>query len=131
MVLGNFSVLCELVYTCLREAEGARGRFDLVRYMLAAPLMWLWMSRSTYIAVLELVRGRRGWHKTPHGHAEGSGSPPERLADQAQQLGPRVRPVAPRPLRMYAVTLDQAATHPDAWDPGGLQPAGDLVERRR
>ncbi len=41
-----------------------------VRYMLMAQLMWLWMSRSTYIAVFELVTGRRAWHKTPHGHAE-------------------------------------------------------------
>jgi hypothetical protein len=38
--------------------------------MLLAQAMWLWMSRSTYIAVFELVIGRRGWHKTPHGHAE-------------------------------------------------------------
>jgi hypothetical protein len=41
-----------------------------VRYMLMAQLMWLWMSRSTYIAVFELVTGKRAWHKTPHGHAE-------------------------------------------------------------
>jgi hypothetical protein len=70
MLLGNFSMLCELVHTCLREAESARGRFDLARYMLMAQLMWLWMSRSTYIAVFELVTGKRAWHKTPHGHAE-------------------------------------------------------------
>jgi hypothetical protein len=38
--------------------------------MLMAELMWLWMSRSTYIAVFELVTGKRAWHKTPHGHAE-------------------------------------------------------------
>ena len=50
--------------------------------MLTAQLMWLWMSRSTYIAVLELVTGRRGWHKTPHGHAEGSESAPERLTQR-------------------------------------------------
>jgi hypothetical protein len=38
--------------------------------MLLAQLMWLWMSRSTYIALLEMITGRRSWHKTPHGHAE-------------------------------------------------------------
>lgn len=70
MLLGNFGVFYEITHTCLAEAENARGRFDLVRYLLLAQLMWLWMSRSTYIAVLELVTGRRGWHKTPHGHAE-------------------------------------------------------------
>ena len=70
MLLGNLGLLYELVRTCLEEAENARGRFDLVRYMLMAQLMWLWMSRSTYIAVFELVTGRRAWHKTPHGHAE-------------------------------------------------------------
>jgi cellulose synthase/poly-beta-1,6-N-acetylglucosamine synthase-like glycosyltransferase len=70
MLLGNLGLLYELVHTCLDEAEHSRGRFDLVRYMLMAQLMWLWMSRSTYIAVFELVTGKRAWHKTPHGHAE-------------------------------------------------------------
>jgi hypothetical protein len=53
MLLGNLGLLYELLHTCLEEAEHARGRFDLVRYMLMAELMWLWMSRSTYIAVFE------------------------------------------------------------------------------
>ena len=70
MLLGNFALLVELVYTCIAEAEQARGRFDLVRFMLLAQLMWLWMSRSTYIALFEMIIGRRSWHKTPHGHAE-------------------------------------------------------------
>jgi glycosyltransferase XagB len=70
LLLANLGLLYELVYTCLEEAEHARGRFGLVRYMLLVPLMWLWMSRSTYLAVLELVAGKRAWHKTPHGHAE-------------------------------------------------------------
>ena len=70
MLLGNLGLLYELMHACLEEAEHARGRFDLVRYMLMAQLMWLWMSRSTYIAVFELVTGKRAWHKTPHGHAE-------------------------------------------------------------
>jgi glycosyltransferase XagB len=70
MLLGNLALLYELVYTCVAEADQARGRFDLVRYMLLAQLMWLWMSRSTYIALLEMITGRRAWHKTPHGHAE-------------------------------------------------------------
>jgi len=70
MLLGNFALLYELVYTCVAEAEQARGRFGLVRYMLLAQLMWLWMSRSTYIALVEMITGRRSWHKTPHGHAE-------------------------------------------------------------
>jgi cellulose synthase/poly-beta-1,6-N-acetylglucosamine synthase-like glycosyltransferase len=70
LVLGNFGLLYELVLTCLEEADRTRGRFGLVQYMLFAQLMWLWMSRSTYIAVFELLIGKRGWHKTPHGHAE-------------------------------------------------------------
>jgi cellulose synthase/poly-beta-1,6-N-acetylglucosamine synthase-like glycosyltransferase len=67
-VLGNFALLYELMETCLEEADRTRGRFSLLKFMLMAPVMWLWMSRSTYIAVFELATGRRGWHKTPHGH---------------------------------------------------------------
>jgi glycosyltransferase XagB len=70
MLLGNFAVFYEVTHTCLAEAEKARGRFDLLRYILLAELMWLWNSRSTYIATLELITGKRAWHKTPHGHAE-------------------------------------------------------------
>jgi hypothetical protein len=69
LVIGNFFLVFELVLTCLEEAGGTRGRFSLLWYMLLAPLMWLWMSRSTYIAAFELLIGKRGWHKTPHGHA--------------------------------------------------------------
>jgi hypothetical protein len=32
--------------------------------------MWMWMSVSTYIALFELLTGKRGWHKTPHGHED-------------------------------------------------------------
>jgi hypothetical protein len=78
MLLGNFGVFYELAHTCLAEAESAEGRFDLVRYMLLAQLIWLWMSRSTYIAVFELITGKRAWHKTPHGHAEVPASPSRR-----------------------------------------------------
>lgn len=78
MMLGNFGVFFEIAHTCLAEAESARGRFDLLRYMLLSQLMWLWMSRSTYIAVFELITGKRGWHKTPHGHAEESSFPSRR-----------------------------------------------------
>jgi cellulose synthase/poly-beta-1,6-N-acetylglucosamine synthase-like glycosyltransferase len=93
MLLGNFALLLELVYTCVAEAEQTRGRFDLVRYMLLAQLMWLWMSRSTYIALLEMITGRRSWHKTPHGHAEYYDefkvSAPAREAPSALGLGAR------------------------------------------
>jgi cellulose synthase/poly-beta-1,6-N-acetylglucosamine synthase-like glycosyltransferase len=67
-VLGNFALLYELTATCLEEADRTRGSFSLIKFMLMAQVMWLWMSRSTYIAVFELVTGKRGWHKTPHGH---------------------------------------------------------------
>jgi cellulose synthase/poly-beta-1,6-N-acetylglucosamine synthase-like glycosyltransferase len=77
LVLGNFGLLYELVLTCLEEADRARGRFGLVQYMLLAQAMWLWMSRSTYIAVFELAMGKRGWHKTPHGHAEEEAPAPD------------------------------------------------------
>jgi len=68
LVLGNLGLLYELLETCLDEAGKTRGHFGLVKYMYLAPVMWLWMSRSTYIAVFELVTGKRAWHKTPHGH---------------------------------------------------------------
>jgi glycosyltransferase XagB len=87
MLAGNFGLLYELVHTCVAEAQRSRGRFGLVRYMLMAPLMWLWMSRSTYIAVFELLLGRRAWHKTPHGHAE----------DEQDRFG---RPAVPREQRV-------------------------------
>lgn len=70
LVIGNFGVLHELVEVCLEEADRTRGRFGLVKYMFAAQVMWLWMSRSTYIALFELIIGKRSWHKTPHGHEE-------------------------------------------------------------
>jgi cellulose synthase/poly-beta-1,6-N-acetylglucosamine synthase-like glycosyltransferase len=70
MVVGNFTVLHELIQTCMKEAGNSRGRFGLLRYMLLAQFMWLWMSRSTYIATFEMLAGKRTWHKTPHGHAE-------------------------------------------------------------
>lgn len=70
MCVGNLAVVYEFLHTCLAEAEGARGRYKLVWYMLLAEPMWLWISRSTYIAFFELVTGKRSWHKTPHGHAE-------------------------------------------------------------
>lgn len=68
LVIGNFFLIFELVSTCLEEAKSTRGRYSLLWYMLLAPAMWLWMSRSTYIATWELLTGKRGWHKTPHGH---------------------------------------------------------------
>ena len=69
LVVGNFVLVYELAMTCLEEASSTRGRYSLLWYMMLAPLMWLWMSRSTYIAFWELLIGKRGWHKTPHGHA--------------------------------------------------------------
>jgi glycosyltransferase XagB len=78
MFLGNFGLLYELAHTCLTEADRTRGHFGLVRYMLLAQLMWLWMSRSTYIALIEMITGRRGWHLTPHGHAERFDEPADR-----------------------------------------------------
>jgi hypothetical protein len=68
LVVGNFFLVFELIHTCLQEANSTRGRYSLLWYMMLAPIMWLWMSRSTYIAVWELATGKRGWHKTPHGH---------------------------------------------------------------
>lgn len=89
MLLGNFIVLYELMHTCIDEAEHSRGRFGLLRYMLIAQLMWLWMSRSTYIALLELMVGKRSWHKTPHGHAE----------DEEPEFTPSLAPPRPEPMR--------------------------------
>jgi hypothetical protein len=100
-------LLYELLHTCLTEAEKARGRFGLIRYMLLAQLMWLWMSRSTYIALLEMITGRRSWHKTPHGHAErddddedfspyrGGREPAASLAQESPQSWSRSYPHVP------------------------------------
>jgi cellulose synthase/poly-beta-1,6-N-acetylglucosamine synthase-like glycosyltransferase len=71
LLVGNFGLLCELMLTCLQEVEHTRGQYGLVKYMLLAPVMWLWISRSTYIAVFEMAIGKRTWHKTPHGHEIG------------------------------------------------------------
>ena len=68
LVIGNFVLVFELVLTCLEEAVSTRGRYSLLWYMMLAPVMWLWMSYSTYVATWELLIGKRGWHKTPHGH---------------------------------------------------------------
>jgi cellulose synthase/poly-beta-1,6-N-acetylglucosamine synthase-like glycosyltransferase len=68
LVVGNFVLVFELILTCLEEANSTRGRYSLLWYMMLAPLMWLWMSYSTYVATWELLTGKRGWHKTPHGH---------------------------------------------------------------
>jgi cellulose synthase/poly-beta-1,6-N-acetylglucosamine synthase-like glycosyltransferase len=70
LLVGNFGIMLELVQTVLSEAHRTRGRFGLLKYMFAAQVMWLWMSFSTYVAVFEMVTGKRTWHKTPHGHAE-------------------------------------------------------------
>ncbi|GIF08848.1 glycosyltransferase family 2 protein [Actinoplanes siamensis] len=70
LVIGNFGIMLELVQTTLAEAPRTRGRFGLLKYMFMSQVMWLWMSFSTYVAVFELLTGKRGWHKTPHGHAE-------------------------------------------------------------
>jgi hypothetical protein len=51
------------------------------------------MSRSTYIATFELLTGKRTWHKTPHGHAEG---PAEiEMAPAPRQLEAARRPILP------------------------------------
>ena len=70
LLVGNFGIVIELVQTTLSEAQQTRGRFGLLKYMFMAQLMWLWMSFSTYVAVFEMIIGKRGWHKTPHGHAD-------------------------------------------------------------
>ena len=89
LVVGNFFLVFELIHTCLEEANSTRGRYSLLWYILLAPIVWLWMSRSTYIAVWELTTGNRGWHKTPHGHTLDEGeldaglfAQPARVADQ-------------------------------------------------
>jgi len=61
--------------------------------MLLSQFMWLWMSRSTYIAAFELITGKRAWHKTPHGHAE---EPAEiDMAPAPRQLEAAGRPKLP------------------------------------
>jgi len=100
MILGNFAVLYELTLTVLQESNHSKGRFDLLRYMLLSQFMWLWMSRSTYIATFELLTGKRTWHKTPHGHAEGPAeiemAPAPRQLEAARQPRLPSRPDYPR-----------------------------------
>jgi cellulose synthase/poly-beta-1,6-N-acetylglucosamine synthase-like glycosyltransferase len=121
MLLGNFIVLYELMHTCMDHAEHSRGRFGLVRYMLIAQLIWLWMSRSTYIAVFELISGKTAWHKTPHGHAEEAEPQPvpglsRRQLPQA--TGPRAaRPTATASgaLRAWPPQHQSARPYQPAW----------------
>ncbi len=87
LVIGNFGIVLELIQTTLDEAPRTQGRFRLLKYMFLAQVMWLWMSVSTYIAVFELVTGRRGWHKTPHGHAESDDELDVLIPQQRQPLG--------------------------------------------
>jgi cellulose synthase/poly-beta-1,6-N-acetylglucosamine synthase-like glycosyltransferase len=97
LILGNFALLYELVLTCLEEAEHTRGRYSLLKHMLLAQLMWLWISRSTYIAVFELCIGKRAWHKTPHGlevaddEFEVDSVPPPAMAARQPQYEPHQR----------------------------------------
>jgi cellulose synthase/poly-beta-1,6-N-acetylglucosamine synthase-like glycosyltransferase len=70
LLIGNFGIMLQLVQTTLVEASRTKGSFGLLKYMAMAQVMWLWMSFSTYVAVFEMLTGKRGWHKTPHGHAE-------------------------------------------------------------
>jgi cellulose synthase/poly-beta-1,6-N-acetylglucosamine synthase-like glycosyltransferase len=124
LVIGNFGIIHELVQTCLEEAHGARGRFGLVKYMFAAQLMWLWMSRSTYIAVFELLIGKRTWHKTPHGHEETDDDfdlpnvpvhvPAQRGTVPRQRVtGPRQRVPGPRQSMDEAPTVVFSLAGPD------------------
>jgi cellulose synthase/poly-beta-1,6-N-acetylglucosamine synthase-like glycosyltransferase len=116
-IVGNLGVLYELVLTCLDEAEHTRGRYDLVKYMLLAQVMWLWMSRSTYIAVFELAIGKRSWHKTPHGHAEVA--PDDAVPEPAPQPAsqPMPRPGA-RPMRQLEQGPGSRPTPQPEYRPG-------------
>jgi cellulose synthase/poly-beta-1,6-N-acetylglucosamine synthase-like glycosyltransferase len=100
LVIGNFVLVFELILTCLEEAGSTRGRYSLLWYMMLAPLMWLWMSYSTYIATWELLTGKRGWHKTPHGHTlDDSELDSGLFADAAsgQRLSPQFPLASPGP----------------------------------
>jgi hypothetical protein len=136
MVFGNFAVLYELVLICLKEAHYTKGRFDLLRYMLLSQFMWLWMSRSTYIAVFELVTGKRAWHKTPHGHAEEPSEtdlgPPQLAAPQRRlALEPRWDP-DPRPHRGPDPNVwPEHPSGPELVAPGRNRPQRGRPERAR
>jgi cellulose synthase/poly-beta-1,6-N-acetylglucosamine synthase-like glycosyltransferase len=121
-VLGNFALLYELIETCLEEADRTRGRFSLIKFMLLAPVMWLWMSRSTYIAVFELVTGKRGWHKTPHGHE----------VDEAELLALGLDPHAPIPtLRPAPAPVSAPAPNPASVSDAVTAPIPAVLPRRR
>ncbi|BCY15627.1 glycosyltransferase family 2 protein [Actinoplanes sp. L3-i22] len=123
LLVGNFGIMLELVQTTLSEAQQTKGRFGLLKYMFMAQVMWLWMSVSTYIAVFEMLTGKRGWHKTPHGHAESDDdlepglSLPVHVPQPRQPLSPQQhqalpphqpvpqqqyqQPVQPQPVQQY------------------------------
>ncbi len=121
MIIGNFGLLHELMQTCLDEAHHTRGRFGLVKYMFAAQLMWLWMSRSTYIATFELIIGKRTWHKTPHGHEE---SDDDIELPHVPVWQPPVHPPLQRPATAHRAAPDRPAPHrPAPLRPGPHRPA--------
>jgi cellulose synthase/poly-beta-1,6-N-acetylglucosamine synthase-like glycosyltransferase len=126
MVVGNFGILHELMQTCLDEAHHTRGRFGLVKYMFTAQLMWLWMSRSTYIATFELLIGKRTWHKTPHGHEESDDDidlPYIPVRHPSVQHPPMHPPVQHPPAALRPVPPRSAPPHPAPHRPAPHRPA--------
>ncbi len=63
MIVGNLVLFYQLVTACL-EKKG----YSSVKYMIFAPLWWLFTSWSAYAALVELIIRPHHWHKTQHGH---------------------------------------------------------------
>lgn len=63
MVIGNLLLFDQLIAGCLK-----RGGYGSVKYMLLAPMWWLFTSWSAFAMLGELIFRPHHWHKTHHGH---------------------------------------------------------------
>src|SRR5262249_4954196 len=96
--------------------------------------MWLWMSRSTYIAAFELLIGKRAWHKTPHGHEESDDDIdlPQLPVRAAVQHSPVRLPPAPyRPAPQQPAAQHPLPQHPAPQRPAPQRPAPARAVARR
>jgi hypothetical protein len=63
MVAGNLALFYQLIAACMKR-EG----YGSMKYMLLAPVWWVFTTWSAYAMLLELIVRPHHWHKTVHGH---------------------------------------------------------------
>jgi cellulose synthase/poly-beta-1,6-N-acetylglucosamine synthase-like glycosyltransferase len=63
MVAGNLALFYQLIAACMKR-EG----YGSMKYMVLAPVWWVFTTWSAYAMLLELIVRPHHWHKTVHGH---------------------------------------------------------------